>query len=235
MATPILDQISIDLAYKLQDPVSLGTDAGVRLSADERFRYIIRGYRRLLRMIMVLYPDLMQKVYHDFYTESSGITNISGQITDLTYWSEIFEIFTKQATDEDYVRANFISPEDYLKVKREENAFYTASLNTAQYFWTRRSNDIYILPAVRLDYELTYRPDKAAQIEALGQGNSEGVDIDIATEYLDMLLGVACQEAYLDIGQFNISGAYKQDVQEQLSLLVGLTQKKEAKDEIDEP
>ena len=232
MATPILDQVSIDLAYKLQDPVSSGTGAGTRLSADERFRYIIRGYRRLLRMIMVLYPDLMQKVYHDFYEESLGTTNASGQIA-LTDWSEVFEVFTKQATDEDYVRANFISPEDYLKVKREENAFYTASINTAQYFWTRRSNNIYILPAVQLDYELTYRPDKAAQIEAAGQGGS--VDLDIATEYLDMLLGVACQEAYLDIGQFNISGAYKQDVQEQLSLLVGLTQKKEAKDEIDEP
>lgn len=232
MATPILDQVSIDLAYKLQDPVSSGTGAGTRLSADERFRYIIRGYRRLLRMIMVLYPDLMQKVYHDFYEESLGTTNASGQIT-LTNWSEVFEVFTKQATDEDYVRANFISPEDYLKVKREENAFYTASINTAQYFWTRRSNNIYILPAVQLDYELTYRPDKAAMIETSGQGGD--YDLDIATEYLDMLLGVACQEAYLDIGQFNISGAYKQDVQEQLSLLVGLTQKKEAKDEIDEP
>lgn len=233
MATPILNQVSIDLAYKLQDPVSSGTGDGIRLSADERFRYIIRAYRRLLRMIMVLYPDLMQKVYHDFYEEASGTTNASGQITSLTSWSEVFEVFTKQPTDEDYVRANFISPENFLKVKREENAFYTASLNTNQYFWTRRSNDIYLLPAVQLNYELTYRPDRAAEIETAGQGGA--VDLDVATEYLDLLLALTCAEAYLDIGQFNISGAYKQDAQEQLSLLVGLTQKKEAKDETDEP
>ena len=54
MATPILDQISMDLAYKLQDPVSSGTGSGTRLSANERFRYIIRAYRRLMRMITIV-------------------------------------------------------------------------------------------------------------------------------------------------------------------------------------
>jgi len=36
MATPILDIVSKDLAYKLQDPVSSGTTNGVRISAADR-------------------------------------------------------------------------------------------------------------------------------------------------------------------------------------------------------
>lgn len=233
MATPILDRASIDLAYKLQDPVSTGTSNGIRVSAAERFRYIIRSYRRLLRMVMVLYPDLMQKIYHDFYAEASGTTNVSGQITTLTNWSEVFEVFCKEPTDEDYVRANFISPEDYLKVSNEENPFYTGNLNTNQYYWTRRSDDIYILPAVQLSYQLTYRPDKAAAIESAGQGGA--VDLDISTEYLDLLLSLAAAEAYLDIGQPDLAGAYKGDVNEQLALLASVSKRMDMTDETKTP
>ena len=240
MATPILDQVSIDLAYKLQDPVSSGSGNGVRLSADERFRYIIRAYRRLLRMVTVLYPDLMQKIYHDFYKTATGTSNSNGIITSLDpgspappEWSEIFEVYCKEPTDEDYVRANFISPEDYLKVKHEENPFYMADLNTDQYYWTRRSDDIYLLPAITLSYELTYRPDTAKLIEDAGLGGT--TDIDISTEYLDLLLALACAEAYMDIGQGNFAGAYKNDVNEQLALLANVSNKMDIKDEDKEP
>lgn len=233
MATPILDQVSIDLAYKLQDPVSTGSSNGIRLSAGERFRYIIRAYRRLLRMTMVLYPDLMQKMFHDFYAEKTGTSNTSGVISlSSTNWSEIFEVFCKEPADEDYVRANFISPEDYLKVKLEENAFFTPSLNTDQYFWTRRSSDVHLLPTVQLSYQLTYRPDKAKDVEDGGQGGV--TDIDISTEYLDMLLSLASAEAYMDIGQLDLVNAYNQDAAGQLGLLANVSNKTEIKDETDE-
>jgi hypothetical protein len=140
MATPILDQVSIDLAYKLQDPVSTGSSNGVRLSADERFRYIIRAYRRLMRMVTILYPDLMGKISHSFYATASG-TSTSGGVVTHTPFSEIFEIFVKEPSDEDYVRANFVVPEDLLKVFYEENSFFVPNLNTDQYYWTRKSNN----------------------------------------------------------------------------------------------
>lgn len=229
MATPILNQVSIDLAYKLQDPVSSGTSNGVRLSADERFRYIIRAYRRLLRMVMVLYPDLMQKIYHSFYSTATGTSDSSGIVTSLTDWSEIFEVYCKEPTDEDYVRANFVSPEDYLKIKHEENPFYVASLNTDTYFWTRMGDDMYILPTAQLSYELSYRVDIAKTIEDAGQDGV--VDLDIATEYLDLLLSLACSEAYLDIGQGDLATAYANDVNGQLSLLINVSNKMDMKDE----
>jgi len=232
MATPILDRVSQDLAYKLQDPVSSGSGNGVRLSAAERFRYIIRAYRRLLRMVMVLYPNLTQKIFHDFFTEATGTTSASGQITSLTNWSEVFEVFVKEPTDESYVRANFVSPEDYLKVKQEENAFYVPSLNNDLYYWTRRSNDIYILPTVTLSYVMTYRPDTAKIIEDAGQSGAS--DLDIATEYQDLLLSLACAEAYLDTNQTDAVSAYKKDVAEQLALIVNMSRDKETKDEVKE-
>ncbi len=235
MATPILDQLSIDLAYKLQDPVSSGTGDGTRLSAAERFRYLIRAYRRFLRVIMGLYPDLMQKIYHDFYAEYSGTSTVAGVISlpDGTDWSEVYSVFCKETTDEDYVRASFVSPEDYLKVKHEENPFYSGDLNTDKYFWTRRSDDVYLLPAVQLAYTLTYRPDKAKQIEDDGQGGD--YDFDVSTEYLDLVLSLACAEAYLDINQVDAVNAYNQDVATQLSLLANFSNKMDLKDETDNP
>lgn len=233
MATPVLDQVSIDLAYKLQDPVVSGLSNGVRLSAGERFRYIIRAYRRLLRAITILYPDLIQKIYHDFYKPATGTTNSIGQITTLTDWSEVFEVFVKEPTDENYTKAYFISPEDFAKVEYGINTFYRGDLNTNKYYWTRRSDNIHIVPMVSLDYKVIYRPDTAAIIEGTGQGGA--IDLDIATEYLDLLLSFASAEAYLDIGQGNVAGAYKQDVNEQLSLLAGLTNKMEKKDETTQP
>ena len=232
MATPILNQVSKDLAYKLQDPVSAGTGNGVRLSAAERLRYIIRSYRRLLRMVGVLYPNLTQKIFQDFYKELSGTSDSGGIISPAINWSEAYEAFVREPGDEDYVRANFISPEDYLKVKHEENPFYAGNLNTDLYYLTRRSDDIYLLPTVSLEYQLTYRPDTAQDIEDAGQGGA--VDLDIATEYLDLLLSLACAEAYIDIGQGDVAGAYKQDVNEQLQLLAGLSNKMEQKDDIKE-
>jgi len=232
MATPILDQASMDLAYKLQDPVSSGTGSGTRLSADERFRYIIRAYRRLMRMITILYPDLMAKISHSFYATASGTSTTGGVVTHGAF-SEIYEIFCKEASDEDYVRANFVVPEDFLKVFYEENAFYKPDLNTDQYYWTRRSdNSLLLMPAVQLQWVSSYRKDTAALMEAGGQGGDQ--DLELGTEYLDLLLSLACAEAYMDINQGDAVQAYRQDVNEQLALLANMSLKQEKKDEIRE-
>ena len=229
MATPILDQASIDLAYKLQDPVSAGSSDGTRLSADERFRYLIRAYRRLMRMITVLYPDLMAKISHSFYETASG-TSTSGGVISHTAFSEVYEIFCKEPSDEDYVRANFIVPEDFLKVFYEENAFFTPNLNTDQYFWTRKSNNqLLLMPTVTLQWVSSYRKDTAALVEAGGQGGSQ--DLELGTEYLDLLLSLAAAEAYMDINQGDAVNNYRQDVNEQLALLANLSMKQETKDE----
>ena len=83
-----------------------------------------------------------------------------------------------------------------------------------------------------LAYQLTYRPDKAKDVEDGGQNGI--TDIDISTEYLDMLLSLASAEAYMDIGQLDLVNAYNQDAAGQLGLLANVSKKMEIKDETDE-
>ncbi len=228
MATPILNSVSKDLAYKLQDPVSAGTSNGVRLSADERLRYILRAYRRLLRTITMLYPVLIQKLFQSYYVSTTGTTDSTGQITTLGF-AEVFDVYCKEPSDEVYFKATFVTPDVYYDIETGQNSFYVPDLNTDRYYWTRISNDVLILPAVQLSYKIMYRADVALQVE---NGDYDGAyDLDVPTEHLDLILSFAAAEAYTDIGQINMVQAYQSDVNAQLSLLASLYQKKEKNDD----
>lgn len=228
MATPILNIVSKDLAYKLQDPVSTGTANGVRLSADERLRYILRSYRRLLRIITMLYSVLIQKLFQSYHSIEIGDTVTPGKIVGSSY-AEVFDIYCKEPTDEEYFKATFVSPASYYDIETGRNKFYIPDLNTNTYYWTRIDGDILILPAVQLNYKIIYRPDIAAQIETAGQGGS--YDLDIPTEHLDLLLSLATAEAYMDAGQTDMVQLFKQDVIEQLNILAGVSRQKEKNDD----
>lgn len=232
MATPILNSLSKDLAYKLQDPVSLGNANGVRLSAGERLRYILRAYRRLLRMVDLLYPTLIQKIFKSYYVTGTGTTNNAGKIIGLSN-IEIFDIYCKEPTDEDYFKALYITPETYFDIETGQNKFYEPDLNTDRYYWTRSGDDILVLPAVTLSYKIIYRDDVAAKVETGGYNGPD--DFDIPGEYEDLLLGLACSEAYLDIGQPDLTQAYKADVEAQLNILVTNRQIKDKEDDKDSP
>ena len=228
MATPILNSVSKDLAYKLQDPVSAGTSDGVRVSADERLRYILRAYRRLLRIVTMLYPTLIQKLFQAYYVPATGTTNATGQITTLGY-AEVFDVYCKEPSDELYYKATYIAPNLYNDIDTGQNSFYEPDLNDDRYYWTRQNDDILILPAVELDYKIMYRADVALQVET---GDYDGAyDLDVPTEFLDLILSLACAEAYTDIGQMNMVQAYQGDVNNQLNLLASLYKKKEKDDD----
>jgi len=246
MATPILDQTHLDLAYKLQDPVTGATVAiaaatdGIRITADERERYIIRGYRRLLRMVTLLYPKLISHIYHKFYktitktTRSNGTWELGNASTDAVGYVEIFEVLAKETTQETYVRAQFVNTENWLSIKQSLNVFYTPSLNNRDYFWCIESGDpddgndsaeLTMLPAVSYNIILKVREDVATLIQ------DGSTDLDLTQEYVDLLLSLACMEAYLDIGQPDMAKAYQADVVGQLQLLTTKTQSMEQKDE----
>jgi len=232
MATPILDKISKDLAYKLQDPVSTGSSDGVRLTADERLGYILRGYRRLLRIITMLYPILIQKIFQSYYTPLTGTSTSTGVVSIIND-AEVFDIYCKEPNDEEYFKATFIAPDLFYDVESGQNSFYQPDLNTDMYYWTRISADIKLLPALELDYKIIYRPDIIKQIETTGQG---GVyDLDIPTEYQDLLLTLSASEGYIDIGQADMVQMHKNDLTEQLTLLVAVKQMKDKDDDKNTP
>lgn len=228
MATPILEKISKDLAYKLQDPVSTGTANGVRLSASERLNYILRAYRRLLRVVTLLYPDLIQGLFTNYYSTTSGSTTTTGTISFSN--SELFDLYCKLPASAEYSRATYVSPEDFLDIKMGINKFYTPDLSNSLFFWTNINDVISVLPAVTLNYQINYRKDIAALVTSGGYGGA--TDIDVPTEHTDLILSFACAEAYLDLNELNLVNAYKQDANEQLSILASKTQKKESADEV---
>jgi len=231
MAT-ILTQISKDLAYKLQDPVATGTAPGARITADERLRYIIRAYRRLLRTVTLFYPDLIQKMFQRYYKEQSGTSGSGGQITDAPY-TQVVSVLCKRSVDTYYSKADYINPEDYPSIVNGINEFYTGNFEEGIYFWTILNTStvptIMLVPAGALQYRIVYVPDNASIIEAGGYSGLE--DIDIPKEFIDLLLSMACAEAYLDIGQVDMFNIYNNDVTQQLSIFKAKTDEKENKDE----
>lgn len=231
MATPILNAVSKDLSYKLQDPVSAGTIDGERLTADERLVYITRAYRRLLRLVTMLYPALIARLFQNYYETGTGTTDASGEFDASTY-AEVFTIYCKQPGDEEYSKAEFIPADIYLDVKNGYNAFYDPDINTSRYYWSNIGGKIKLLPAVQLNMELTTRANTAYLIESNGYGGA--YDLDIPTEHTDLLLSFAAVEAYMDIGQMDMVQGFTNDVASQLQILASLKKDKEIKDETNE-
>lgn len=228
----ILIQVSKDLAYKLQDPVSSGTGPGARITADERLRYIIRAYRRLLRMVTLLYPELIQRIFQRYYKTQTGTSGADGTITDAPY-VEILDVHCKRSVDATFSKATYISPEDYSNIINGINEFYTGDAEQGIYFWTLMNTTttptINLIPASALNYRIVYRPDSISTIETSGYSSLD--DIDIPKEFTDLLLSLAAAEAYMDIGQADMYNLYMNDVSQQLSLLTAKQQMKEVKDE----
>lgn len=233
MATPILLQVSKDLAYKLQDPVSSGTTNGQRITAAERLNYILRGYRRLLRIVTMLYPDLINKMFQSYYRIATATTSATGTLTTSTVdFTEIFEVFAKEPSDEDYTKCNWITADNFEQVDSGQNAFYSPNLNTKSYYWTIINNVLTISPSTQYNVKLTYRPNMVKEVEDSGYNGD--YDLDVPTEHTDLLLSLSAAEAYLDIGQGDMVNAYKSDVTEQLRILVNVDKKRETEDTTNE-
>lgn len=227
--TPIIDQVSKDLAYKLQDPVSSGTANGTRISAAERFRYILRGYRRLVRVVTLLYPNQINQIFTNYFLWTGGTTNGSGEWPIGANQSYIREVLAKEPAQEDYVRTTYVEPQDFLSIKNGINTFYVPDLNTRQYYWTVHQDTIELSPPTTYNIQFTCNSDYSWLVEVGGQGGS--FDLDISTEYQDIILAAAATEAYLDIGQPDMANAYMNDFTAQIQILATKMQKVEQKNE----
>lgn len=228
MITSILNQLSKDLAYKLQDPVINGaTIDGKRITKDERLGYILRAYRRMIRIITSTYPQLLSKLSHLLFSNISINSNAAGIITSTFEFAEVYELYCKEPTHEAYTRAIPLKPDEFLAVKHGENAFYTPDLNTKTYYWSIIDNKVNILPEITWNCNIQYR--KPANPNLTYNGSE---DLSIPSEFIDILLSLACAEAYMDIGQADLVTMYTNDVNLQLGLLRAEKQEKEIKDEI---
>ena len=227
MASPNLIQLSLDLAYKLQDPVATGQTDGERWNADGRLGYLRRAYRRLLRTLTQLYPELTSDMFKSHIKISSSDTTNSSGIFSIASLDYVYEVFCKFPTDEEWNRAEKISPKDYISTYTGYSDFYTPDYNASTFYWRIINDSIYLSPGMEYDMFYSYRDDVASSMSYTADN-----DIDVPSTYWDLILSLAASEAYMDVGEIGMVNLYKGDVNEQLQLLATDKQMKEEKDEM---
>lgn len=232
MASTNLIQLSQDLAYKLQDPAASGTTDGERWTADGRLGYLRRAYRRFYRILTQLYPELVNKIFKaDYQVSSSGLTSATGTF-DISALDDVFEVFCKLPTDEEWNRATYVMPDEYISTYTSYSDFYDPNYNASTFYWSVLNDEIAVLPPMQYSLFYSYREDTAASLSYTDSVEVGDNDIDMSTIYWDILLSFAAAEAYMDIGQADMVAIYKKDVNEQLQLLAIDKQEKEKDDEM---
>jgi hypothetical protein len=226
MATPLLNETSLDLSFKLQDPVASGDADGARMTADGRLRYITRAYRRFIRIATELYPQLVGRAFKGLYVQDSFTTDIDGNVQGIDF-SNLYSIYAKWATGPtEYTKVEFVQQSDFPKVAAGENEFFKPDLNEPQLYFSVVDSNVKILPAVEYnDVQILYRRN----VPTFTYGGTE--DLDIPQEFLDILLSLAAYEAYLDIGQVQGAAAFKEDAYEQIRILTVVKQERKQEDE----
>jgi hypothetical protein len=225
MATPILNQVSKDLADKLQDPVASGSTSGVRVTAEKRLYYIIQGYRQLLRFITLLYPELITKIFTEYYSIAEETTDDSGLLFASAY-ADVHQVYAKEPNDETYIKAEFVEQNIFQDVKLGQNKFYLPDLNTKNYFWSLIANKIVMAPDTKYKLSISGRKEIATSLTYNG-----ATDLDIPLSFEDIILNMSASQAYLDLGQPELSAGYKQAAQDEIKVLVAGKQEKENEDE----
>jgi len=224
MATPILTKLSKHLAYKLQDPVASGTTDGTRFTADGRLLYLTRAYRQLLRIVVTLYPGLITKIFTLYYQDGSGNTTGTGTLT-LTNAEEIYDLFVREPSSVDWIRCTYIEPKEYISTDVGYNVFFKPDLNNYTYYYSIINNIVKILPQTLYETKYLFRSDIISTIETDGYTGTQ--DLDIPITYEDLLLALASSEAYLDLGEINLSQSYMNNFFAQFQILSTANQKKE--------
>ena len=225
MATPNLEQLSRELAYKLQDPVSSGSADGVRLRADNRLQYINAGYRRLINLTQTLYPELISRIFNNSDSVITLTSNSSGVVTGLDY-IEVYDILVRWPSGPtSAVYAYPLDPDEYLGVVGNVNqSFASPDLNTHTIYWTILDGDISIFPKIEYN-EVTIRYKK--DIVDFAYTTQE---LNVSKIYWEIILALAASVATNDLGEFNLSQAYYNDALTQLNVFNAKQQQREVED-----
>jgi hypothetical protein len=177
-----------------------------------------------------MYPELMNTLFTKYNVIGTVDSNALGVVTQTALPNiEVFSVYVKQPVEDEYKKAIRICIESALDVETGQNEFYTPDIDREQFYWYIEDSELNILPAITYNTKVLYRPDIASMAEAGGYAGS--ADIDMPSDHVDILLSQAAAEAYMDIGQVDMVNMYKNDVNEQLSIIAKKQQMDEKKDE----
>lgn len=237
MATIKLNEYSVDLSYKLQDPVADYSGNGRRYTSVHRHKYLKEGYRQLIKHLLIFTPKLIRKVFNNFYQYRTGLTDNSGKISFNIFPGEVYELYIKPFNTEKWELADYVEQMDWMTVKTGQNEFYVPDLNKKDYYWTvikagtTVPPKIEILPAVKYDYMVTLREAMIFPEHSLV---AEDEDIDIKEEFSDIMINFGASAAWFELGKADMGKVFFDKAELSLRRLSELQIKKEKENEISE-
>jgi len=233
-----ISDIDKDLALKLGDPAEAGADGEV-FDFEDRVRYISRGYGRLIRNL----TKMMDKKVPEFANRLSYYTAKVGRdvgqagteeygILKVPPFLDVKSVYLKSGNTT--IKANSIDAENFVDIKSGNNKHYTAS--ATQIYFTimafaadkESKDELVVMPgfkkisATPIDFECLY----------IGQpGEFTKVDdyVDITSDYKDLLIANAAYEAMMDLARQDKAQLYKQDIVNELQILLNYSQLAETK------
>lgn len=226
MAGEVNKELSRQLSYKLQDAVLTGSEEGTRFPSAARLLYIQRAHRKLLRLLKMLYPKLVAIIFKDYYKYETLASDDGGIVVPSVEYYEVLEIYAKpDIAQENWLKAFPISQEDWLAVKTGQSDFYKPDLNREDIYQCVFNGRIELAP------EVLYPKVLISYVGKFSVPSYTANDININDMYYDILLNLAAGEAYLDLGENERATMFTNQTTNDLNVLVGVTQKKESKDE----
>lgn len=209
MATPVIDQLLKDLAFKIFDPVASGGDDGKIFTKELRMGYLNRAYGNMIRLIEALEVDKTRafKSYYKIYTPVADVVNVNAPdftvTTDgytLPAAYDVIDVYYSATNGGTQLKANRLEPENFLLAKNSLNSYYTPS--TTERYWSLINNKIMFLPSVVTATNSTHWFDVSFFVRDSFENFVQGgtVDMLVPGDYKSLLIITAAMEAMADKG-----------------------------------
>ena len=212
MATPILSNLNVELSYKIFDPVSSSTTNGQIFSSSLRTSYLSRAYNKLARVLEQIYQDVSH-IFPAYYITIDLSSYIDGQ-TEIPDYYDILNIYYRSNAKSSLKRMRYIPPTTYYNVKAGIDSFYTPSI--AERYWTIIEGKLKVLPNETSLYNTVEGVVKNKVRTLVLDGSS---DIDISSNYFDLLLTLAAMEASADNAEWQAYNVYRQTFLDDVRLM----------------
>jgi len=220
MATPNIDQISKELAFKIFDPVSGGASDGKIFTAELRMGYINRAFSNLVRIAETFEVD-KTKIFKNYYQFINlGDQASAGADMDLSTLggerNEFIDVYynTTGSVDTDKMRADRLEVENYFPVLTGMNTHYTP-LAGKQSYWCIVGDNLKLLPTDEQHYDVTVVARNSFDNYTQG-GNS---DIELPGEFKSLLVIMAAMEAMSDKGDAQKYNLYANALDRQIQIM----------------
>lgn len=233
-----LRDLDTELSNKIGDPVTNNDDGNIFTQAH-RIILLKNAYLRLTRTLNSLMrnyaPQFAKtKVYKKVLLTGESrkgkeieIVEKKGNKEIKVTFEKISELYVKIAGKDKVIPAQEIKSFQYLTVKYGNNDIYVPSIEQDRIYYTVLNGKIYLLPESEeeiYDYiEIVYKSTQVL-FEDLED------EVEIASEYKDLLLELAANEAMMDIGRQDKYQLYTSDINNQYQILSQYAQLIEAKE-----